>query len=629
MMRARLPGIAFWAAQVGGHAVAPRGRPAPDAESEALARRHEETLEKKGLIAAALAGRNALDKGSHIVPLVLLELAKRGDVAAQRAAALALKKRIIAAEGRAAHKAQMKAAVAEGAAAVMIPPLDLGSSFDPTPLLQYRHRYCHSAVDGISVAPSQDYYGREHDDPLDGVVFTFKTASTSSPSAGDGFTSFGRGVGGSGSSGSSGSSGGGDNGNGGGGLGGGVGAWFGRLGGKGEGQEKEEQQQQDDHWGGEGSNRPNHPSRNISELSHFGSGAATAAALAASANGTSSVGANLPEPLFSKFGIGGIPTTATLCIEKDKHSSCMQAEVIASLIHSDRPVSSIWGRHATQVSLAVEALRPNIGDVLYQLEVDTVVEGTRGDANAEFGSKSSLAARALGEGGGGNGRRGDASKKAVKIQHRDVGCGVVLARLGTDGNVQNGPMATGVRVQDRLEFAGGAAAQMVAARVTCPTQNGGEERAWSFRTMLTHERVCPDAALCVDLIQNMTNASRPLSWISVAARHDSLTLPIGLGSGSGSMNYHPQAGEMTVTASFVDVSPQQKLIWMLVLPAWNWIQQRFFSTGSQGEEEGEEEEEEMDEEMMEEEEGGGGDEREQRRGGEGEEQMDGDEEEDD
>lgn len=46
-------------------------------------------------------------------------------------------------------------------------PIDFGPSFDPEDMYSHRHCFPESSGD-IQVIPSQDYYGPEHDDPLNG-----------------------------------------------------------------------------------------------------------------------------------------------------------------------------------------------------------------------------------------------------------------------------------------------------------------------------------------------------------------------------------------------------------------------------------------------------------------------------
>ncbi len=51
---------------------------------------------------------------------------------------------------------------------------------------------------------------------------------------------------------------------------------------------------------------------------------------------------------FNVDGWGGIPVDLTLTLEKDKTTTCVQAETHASIIHSVKPFGS---RHITQVGL--------------------------------------------------------------------------------------------------------------------------------------------------------------------------------------------------------------------------------------------------------------------------------------
>jgi hypothetical protein len=49
---------------------------------------------------------------------------------------------------------------------------------------------------------------------------------------------------------------------------------------------------------------------------------------------------------FNRDGWGGVPLDVTATIEKDKTTTCLQAEANASIVHSVAPFGS---RHITQV----------------------------------------------------------------------------------------------------------------------------------------------------------------------------------------------------------------------------------------------------------------------------------------
>ena len=89
-----------------------------------------------------------------------------------------------------------------------------------------------------------------------------------------------------------------------------------------------------------------------------------------------------------------------------------QGESHVSLIHSVPP----WGRrHITQITGAFEVLRPNLKDVLYQLEVNSFRDGVLG-ANDH------------------------------------AGAGLLLTRLGEGGRPTRGPVGVGMRIQDNLRI---------------------------------------------------------------------------------------------------------------------------------------------------------------------------------
>lgn len=75
---------------------------------------------------------------------------------------------------------------------------------------------------------------------------------------------------------------------------------------------------------------------------------------------------------FNTNGWGGVPASLSLCVEKDKQTFCLQGETHLSLVHSVPPFGK---RHITHVCGSWEMLRPNIKDVMYQLEVNTFKDG--------------------------------------------------------------------------------------------------------------------------------------------------------------------------------------------------------------------------------------------------------------
>lgn len=57
-----------------------------------------------------------------------------------------------------------------GLQSYVVDPIDLGPTFDPEDMYSHRHAYAEAADAGVTVIPSQDYYGPEHEDPLNGIV---------------------------------------------------------------------------------------------------------------------------------------------------------------------------------------------------------------------------------------------------------------------------------------------------------------------------------------------------------------------------------------------------------------------------------------------------------------------------
>ncbi len=97
---------------------------------------------------------------------------------------------------------------------------------------------------------------------------------------------------------------------------------------------------------------------------------------------------------------------------------------------------------------AFEVLRPNIKDVLYQLEVNTFKDGFLRD-NDHAGAPHMPSARLLGS--------REAAARALRncVPHVHAlrvcaGVGLLVSRLGENGKVTKGPMGLGLRLQDTL-----------------------------------------------------------------------------------------------------------------------------------------------------------------------------------
>lgn len=159
---------------------------------------------------------------------------------------------------------------------------------------------------------------------------------------------------------------------------------------------------------------------------------------------------------FNTNGWGGVPYSLSVCVEKDKNNFCLQGETHFSLVHSVPPFGS---RHITQVCGSWEMLRPNIKDVMYQLEVNTFKDGLLA-ANDHAGCGLMLArcvrsaicilmktASSM-----------TFSEFLVSVCQLIVNmpllCLVLListmaaCRLGEGGNITKGPVAMGLRLQE-------------------------------------------------------------------------------------------------------------------------------------------------------------------------------------
>jgi len=258
----------------------------------------------------------------------------------------------------------------------------------------------------------------------------------------------------------------------------------------------------------------------------------------------------------NRDGWGGFPLNLHLAVEKDKKNTCLQGEAHMSVIHNIPP----WGgRHITQLNAAAEVLRPNIKDVLYQLEVNTFKDG-------------------------------------LLARNDHAGVGLMWTRLGEGGRLDKGPMGYGMRLQDTLRL-GAFKVEACAAKVSCDAQ-GGRAEAWGGRAFVHYDHL-PGLGMIFDFYQQRAKDDVNIGgWASnFAFDLDVLGSAIGV-----EMDYVPSQQALHVDMN-VYSGNDWKLGWVLLLPAVNyvkgmWAQWREGRAGGGPEmemmegEEGEEEEEE-------------------------------------
>ncbi|KAJ9516545.1 hypothetical protein QJQ45_015102 [Haematococcus lacustris] len=259
--------------------------------------------------------------------------------------------------------------------------------------------------------------------------------------------------------------------------------------------------------------------------------------------------------VFTRHGWGGVPLNVHLALEKDKTNLCVQGEVHCSLVHSVPPFGP---RHITQVNVAAEMLRPNIKDVLYQLDVNTFRDGliSKGD---------------------------------------HAGVGFIAARLGEGGRLTRGPRGLGLRIQDNIQL-GPFKVEACAAKMTSDAAQGGRDEAWGGRAFVQCAW-CPELGMVYDFYQQRTKES---DGFSIGGWASSMSYDFGfLGAACGvEADYVPGQQSLHIDMKLYH-SNSYRLAWFLLLPAWNlargWWQQLKAWREGDAEEAGEEEGDEGDE----------------------------------
>ncbi|WIA36062.1 hypothetical protein OEZ86_007418 [Tetradesmus obliquus] len=255
---------------------------------------------------------------------------------------------------------------------------------------------------------------------------------------------------------------------------------------------------------------------------------------------------------FNRDGWGGVPLDVTATIEKDKTTTCLQAEANASIVHSVAPFGS---RHVTQVGGALELLRPNVKDILYTLEVNTFKDG-------------------------------------LLTGNDHAGCGLMLTRMAEGGHIRKGPVGVGVRLQETMRV-GPFKVEAVAAQVRGETPMGGRDEGWGARAFVLYDYI-PGLAMNFDWYQERTkDESSTIGGWATALAYD-FDLPGGYPAGV-EVDW-VSGGEIMHVDMNVFSARDWKLSWLLLLPfvnyAKDWIRRLRSRKGAEEEIEIEEEEEE-------------------------------------
>ncbi|KXZ43433.1 hypothetical protein GPECTOR_90g519 [Gonium pectorale] len=162
MMRSRLPPMTFFVEQMTEGVLKPEGW----ATMESVVGLGDEITEDE-----------EAETFNHAYYRHMYDMALRGDPWAQREYAAMLRSYDKARETFRAsyHEAELDHLMEYGPESYVVDPIDFGPSFDPEDLFSHRHAYAEAADSGVNVIPSQDYYGHEHDDPLNGIVFQYES----------------------------------------------------------------------------------------------------------------------------------------------------------------------------------------------------------------------------------------------------------------------------------------------------------------------------------------------------------------------------------------------------------------------------------------------------------------------
>ncbi|GIL74794.1 hypothetical protein Vretifemale_4702 [Volvox reticuliferus] len=396
LMRSRLPPLTFFLEQMTEGVLKPEGW----ATMESVAGLGEEITEDEGA-----------ENFGHVYYRHMYDMAMSGDPWAQREYAAMLRSYDKAQETFKAsyEEADLDHAVEYGIESYVVDPIDFGPSFDPEDLFSYRHAYAEAADSAINVIPSQDYYGPEHEDPLNGLVLQYES-----------------------------------------------------------------------------------------------------------------------QP-FARHGWGGLPFDLTVCVEKDKSSLCLQGETHVSVIHSVPPFGP---QQVTQLTGSWEVLRPNIKDVMYQLEIDTFKDGLLG-------------------------------------RNDHAGCGMMFARLAEGGNPRKGPMAVGVRLQDTFRL-GAFKVEACASKVAVQGPTGGKDEGWGARAFVSYDWL-PGVGIALDAIQEKGSeeSGKRQRGYGVNVTYDWEMLGAAFGA---EFDYVAASKSLFVSVNAFSGN-DYRLGWLLLLPAFNYAKE--------------------------------------------------------
>lgn len=241
---------------------------------------------------------------------------------------------------------------------------------------------------------------------------------------------------------------------------------------------------------------------------------------------------------FNRDGWGGVPMDLTVTVEKDKTTTCLQGEAHASLIHSVRPFGN---RHITQITTGFELLRPNVKDVLYQLEVNTFKDG-------------------------------------FLFRNDHAGVGFMAARMGEGGKIRKGPMGLGLRIQETFR-AGPFKVEATAARVTSESGMGAKEEGWGARTFVNYDWL-PGLGMNFDWYQEKNKETDDFQVKGFAAN---FTYDWDLFDAAWGMEVDYVAGDEVLHVDMnVFSTSDYRFAWILIIPFVNYVKdfiQRWRSGG--------------------------------------------------
>ena len=136
-----------------------------------------------------------------------------------------------------------------------------------------------------------------------------------------------------------------------------------------------------------------------------------------------------------------------------------------------------------QFNGSFELLRPNLKDVLYQLEVNTFRDGLI--ARNDHAGCGMMLARWEGDSQVGRGEADMYHSFQLVNSHLNSHLACPF-RLGEGGKLDKGPMGMGLRLQDSLRL-GAFKVEACAAKVATDGAQGGKDEAWGGRAFVRYD----------------------------------------------------------------------------------------------------------------------------------------------